>query len=163
MPLKCSFDLNRLVCTENKIRLVGVVFLCPGAVRSLVDFHGANKIGNCKKIRSLKTVTVATDRTTFKHRKTVNSPIGLCSDPHLLWWISDNDWNDVIPSTSSRYGIFAKSAQRDHFATKCTVVKFVQPWKSTSPNREITAGSAMCPECPMKNWRGTFFWLHPVA
>jgi len=36
------------------------------------------------KSRSLKMAAVATNRTTFKQSKLVSSPIGRCSDPHLL-------------------------------------------------------------------------------
>jgi len=46
---------------------------------------------------------------------------------------------------------------------KCTVVKFIKPgmWSHFSESRDPSYfGSAMCPECPRKDWQGKSYWLH---
>ena len=51
-----------------------------------------------------------------------------------------------------------------HFATKCAGVKFAKPWISShfSEWRDPSlVRSAMCPECPRKDWRDQSCWLHP--
>jgi len=52
-----------------------------------------------------------------------------------------------------------------HFVTKCTAVKFVKSWISSrfSPESRDPSyvGSATCPECPKKDWRGKSGCLHP--
>jgi len=35
----------------------------------------------------------------------------------------------------------------------------VQSWMSSHFSRHV--GSALCPECPGKDWRGKSCWLHP--
>jgi len=47
---------------------------------------------------------------------------------------------------------------------KCTAVKFEEPRMSNhfSELRERNyVSSAMCPECPTKEWRGKSCWLNP--
>ena len=51
-----------------------------------------------------------------------------------------------------------------HFATKCTPVKFPEPWmlNHLSQMRDHSyVSSAMYQECPSKDWRGKSCWLNP--
>jgi len=51
-----------------------------------------------------------------------------------------------------------------HFATKCTPLKFAKRLvsKHFSESRDPSyVGSAICPECPEKHWRGKSCWLNP--
>ena len=59
---------------------------------------------------------------------------------------------------SGRDGIFAKSSQcMWHSAPNCGTVKFAKPWMSSHffPESRYASyvGSAMRPECPVKDWR----------
>ena len=50
------------------------------------------------------------------------------------------------------------------FTTNCAAVKFAKPWISSHffETRDPSyVGSAMCPECPTKDWQGKSCWLHP--
>ena len=50
-----------------------------------------------------------------------------------------------------------------HFTTECPAVKFPEPWMLNHFS-ELTdhsyVGSATCPECPTKDWRGKLCWLN---
>jgi len=51
-----------------------------------------------------------------------------------------------------------------HFATKCADVKFAEPWMPndfTELRNNSYVGSALCPECPTKDWRGKSCWINP--
>jgi len=48
-----------------------------------------------------------------------------------------------------------------YFATNCATVKFTEPWMSYhfSELRDHSyVSSAVCPECPTKDWRGKSYW-----
>ena len=51
-----------------------------------------------------------------------------------------------------------------HFATKCAAVKFAETWMWNHFSSELRkyryTGSAMCPECPTKDWRSKTSWLN---
>jgi len=60
---------------------------------------------------------------------------------------------------------FCEDSMVWHFETKCADVKFAEPWMwkhFPSVLREHRyVGSAMCPECPTKVWRGKVNCLNP--
>ena len=52
-----------------------------------------------------------------------------------------------------------------HFVTKSTDLKSVKPGTSSYFSESIGptyVGSATCPECSRRDWRGTSCWLHPL-
>ena len=59
---------------------------------------------------------------------------------------------------------FCEEFTVQHFTTKCTSAKIVKPWMSNHFSLESRGpsyvGSAMCPDCPRKDWRGKSCWLH---
>jgi len=51
-----------------------------------------------------------------------------------------------------------------HFATNRAAVKFAEAWMSNHLSKlryHSYVSSAMYPECPTKDWRGTSCWLNP--
>ena len=51
-----------------------------------------------------------------------------------------------------------------HFDTKCTAVKFAEPWMSNHLSElryHSYVSSARYPECPTKDWRDKSCWLNP--
>ena len=77
-------------------------------------------------------------------------------------WILGDDWKNTVKRTESRDGIFAKSS-------RCgTSRQRAQVWNRwslghqshISESRDHSyVSSAICPECPVKQWRRKSFWL----
>jgi len=70
--------------------------------------------------------------------------------------------NNIISSASGRDGIFAKSSRRD--TSRQSAQLEIRKTTNVDPLFRIERpqlGSAMCPECPRKDWKGMACWLHP--
>jgi len=80
----------------------------------------------------------------------------------LLYWRKNlrHCWDFSVTPVIRRPGHFAPLVW--HFATKCAAVEFVEPWISNHFSElkdHSYVASAMCPECPTKDWRGKSCWL----
>ena len=91
----------------------------------------------------------------------VATGLGLCSDPQLCLWICQTNKECCQKSKRQRWDICGEFSVW-HFVTKCTGLKSVKPAMSSHfPESRDTSyiSSAMCPECPRKEWRTKPFGL----
>ena len=87
-----------------------------------------------------------------------------CSVPHLWSWILGNDRNNIISAASGTDGFLRRVhdvALRDKVRScEKRWAPNVEPF-STELRDPCYVGSAMCSECPTKDWRGKSSWQRP--
>ena len=100
----------------------------------------------------------------FKHRKSVCFLIDFCFVPYLWSWILGNDRNNIISGASGRDGVL----RRVHGVTlrdkvrSCEIRRVVDVEPFSSELRDPSyIGSAVCSECPTREWRDKSCWLKP--
>jgi len=144
----------------EKFKFLGVVFTSDGRRSEEIDTRiGKTNAVQRELYRSMVTKRELSNTAKLSVFQSVFVPI--LAYGHESWVMIEKILSQV---QAAEIG-FLRMVHIVTFRDKRTAVRFAEPWISnhvSSESRDPSyVGSAMCPECPTKDWRGKSCWLKP--